>query len=31
MTPERWQQIGELFHAARGRPPSERAAFLLEA
>jgi len=28
MTPERWRQIEELFHAARARPPGERTAFL---
>ena len=31
MTPERWQRTEDLYHAAAGRPPSERAAFLLEA
>ncbi len=31
MTPERWKQIDELFHAARARAPSERAAFLFDA
>ena len=31
MTPERWKQIEELYHAADTRPPSERAAFLAEA
>ena len=28
MTPERWQQVEELYHATRARPPAERAAFL---
>ena len=28
MTPERWQQIDELFHAALAHEPTERAAFL---
>ena len=31
MTPERWKRIEELYHAARNRPPGERAAFLAEA
>ncbi|MEO7271763.1 MAG: protein kinase, partial [Vicinamibacterales bacterium] len=31
MTPERWQQTEELYHAARNRPAGERAAFLAEA
>ena len=31
MTPERWQQTEELYHAARARPPGERAAFLADA
>ncbi|MEO8433715.1 MAG: protein kinase [Pyrinomonadaceae bacterium] len=31
MKPERWQQLDKLFHAARGRTPTERAAFLAEA
>ncbi len=31
MTPERWQQIETLFHAALERPPSERAAWLPQA
>src|SRR5580765_721913 len=31
MTPERWAQIEELYHAAHTRPPGERAAFLAEA
>ena len=31
MTPERWTRIEELFHAARARPPGDRAAFLLAA
>src|SRR5215471_13008311 len=30
MTPERWQQVNELFHAALAREPSERSAFLDE-
>ena len=30
MTPERWKQIEELYHAARNRPPGERAAFLAD-
>ena len=30
MTPERWQQIEELYHAALERPAAERAAFLAE-
>jgi eukaryotic-like serine/threonine-protein kinase len=30
MTPERWQQINEVFHAALGRPADERVAFLYE-
>jgi serine/threonine-protein kinase len=30
MDPERWRQIEELYHAALGRPPAERAALLLE-
>ena len=28
MTPERWRQIEDLYHAARQRSPSERAALL---
>ena len=28
MTPERWKQVEELYHAARARPPGERVAFL---
>ena len=28
MTPERWQQIEELFHSVAARPAAERAAFL---
>src|SRR3984885_14977305 len=28
MTPERWGQLEELYHAARALPPSERAALL---
>ena len=31
MTPERWQQIQQLYHAALKREPSRRAAFLKEA
>ncbi|MBC7929532.1 MAG: hypothetical protein H7Z38_03095, partial [Rubrivivax sp.] len=31
MTPERWQRIKELFHAAIERAPAERRAFLDEA
>ena len=31
MTPERWKQIDDLYHAARDRPPVERATFLLAA
>ena len=31
MTPERWRQIEELFHAARARSAGERAAFLAAA
>ncbi|MCI0489281.1 MAG: hypothetical protein L0229_22030 [Blastocatellia bacterium] len=31
MTPERWQQIEELFHAAADRAPDERTAFLDQA
>ena len=31
MTPERWKRVEELYHAARNRPPGERAAFLAEA
>ena len=31
MTPERWKRIEELYHAARARPPAERAAFLADA
>ena len=31
MTPERWQRIEELYHAAHSRPAAERAAFLAEA
>ena len=27
MTPERWQRIERLYHAARARAPSERARF----
>ena len=28
MTPERWQQIEELFHTVSAHPAAERAAFL---
>ncbi|MGE5837858.1 MAG: protein kinase domain-containing protein [Acidobacteriota bacterium] len=28
MTPERWRQVTAIFHAARGREPATRAAFL---
>jgi len=31
MTPERWKQTEELYHAARNRTSGERAAFLAEA
>jgi hypothetical protein len=31
MKPERWQKLDELFHAALGREPASRAAFLDEA
>lgn len=31
MTPERWRQIGELYHAALERPQEHRSAFLAEA
>src|SRR6187551_3047538 len=31
MDAERWQQIERLYHAARARPATERAAFLAEA
>ena len=31
MTPERFRQIEELYHAAREGTPEERAAFLAEA
>ena len=31
MTPERWQRIETLYHAARDREPEERAAFLDQA
>ncbi len=31
MTPERWQRIEELYHAAYARPAGERAAFLDQA
>ena len=31
MTPERWQRVEELYHAAHDRPAGERSAFLAEA
>ena len=31
MTPERWRQVTAIFHAARGREPAIRAAFLDQA
>ena len=31
MTPERWRQVTEVFHAARARDRAGRAAFLAEA
>jgi eukaryotic-like serine/threonine-protein kinase len=31
MTPERWKRTEALYHAARTRPPGERAVFLAEA
>ena len=31
MTPERWRQITEIFHAARERDPARREAFVAEA
>ena len=31
MTPERWQQVEELYHAAYAQPTGERSAFLAEA
>ena len=31
MTPDRWQRIEELYHAAQARPANERTAFLAEA
>ena len=31
MTPERWQQVERLYHAARDEAPEARAAFLAEA
>ena len=31
MTPERWRQVTEVFHAARARDASARAAYLDEA
>ena len=31
MTPEHWQRVEELYHAAYATPAAERAAFLAEA
>src|SRR5438132_6167675 len=31
MTPERYRQIGQLYHVALEHPPAERAAFLAQA
>ena len=31
MTPERWRQTEELYHAARERGPGRQSAFLAEA
>ena len=31
MTPERWRQITQLFHAARERDPAQRDTFLADA
>jgi len=31
MTPERWQRIEELYHAAYATPAGDRAVFLAEA
>ena len=31
MTPERWQQIDQLFHSVLERPPDVRAEFLEQA
>src|SRR5262249_55855612 len=31
MTPEQWQQVKDLFHAALERAPSQRAPFLVDA
>src|SRR5262249_19823521 len=31
MTPERWRQIEELYHSARGCTPADRAVLLAEA
>ena len=31
MDPERWKRIEQLYHSTLGRPPHERATFLLEA
>ena len=31
MTPERWKQVEELFHAALAQEPGQRAAFLVRA
>ena len=30
MTPERWHQITEIYHAARERDPARRNAFVAE-
>ncbi len=31
MTPERWRRVEPLYHAARAKPPSQRASFLADA
>ncbi len=31
MTPERWRQVTDIFHAARGRAPQAQEQFLAEA
>jgi eukaryotic-like serine/threonine-protein kinase len=31
MTPDRWREITEIFHAARERDPARREAFVAEA
>ena len=31
MTPERWQQVDQLYHSALEREPGQRSAFLVEA